>query len=153
MKTSEILTCVAFVSLCAVVPLAGANVYVTLEDGRTVVLYPDKTWDYVQNDGPAKKKLDLNLQKLMGKGMAKKGDLMNSLAVAKREACKRIAKSLRSYIPIQDASDDALLQCIEDEADAAEFSKNFSEDGTVKVEIVLDYDNIQNILGCLGYDT
>ncbi|MBD3321235.1 MAG: DUF3157 family protein [Chitinivibrionales bacterium] len=137
--------------LYAVSSIAASNIYVTLEDGRTVVLYPDKTWDYAGERG-GKKKLELNLQKLRGKGMAKKGDLMESLEFAKNEACRRMAGSLRKYIPAEETSDEALLRCITTEAEAAEFSKNFSEDGTVRVEIELDYNNIQNIKTCLGYE-
>ncbi len=133
-----------------VTAVCAGDIGVTLDDGRRVILHPDKTWELASAaESRSTLPKDIQLNRLTATGMSKREEMMEAFAAAREEVIKRLSENLLSRLEGSDVDPGRVNECVGAEMEYVEPSKQFSEDGTVKVEVVLEKDNIESILECL----
>ncbi|MBD3421984.1 MAG: DUF3157 family protein [Chitinivibrionales bacterium] len=132
--------------------LAAKDIIVTLDDGRTVVLHEDKTWDFTEQRAKPQSRIELTgiVTQLVAQGTAKRGDVITSGKIAEQTAVDRMASNFRKYLKGGPVADAVLKRCITEQAQQVGYRKEFKQDNTAIAKLVLEEATINSIVACLN---
>ncbi len=128
------------------------NLFITLGDGRIVLIALDYSWRFVDKKELIKSNDNITVKFITAQGKAQNIDVGRATAAAKKKALANATKKLKASIKNKKLNYNKLMDCIrrvEKEEDSSEsFTKG--KGWSVTVKMTLDKGSIRAVLDCEG---